>query len=77
MLVKGENLTLAQTQMVKNAFVHRLTIENGYPEKNPCNATCKAISDKQWIKEHAFHFIKDGSRLTFNHKHCEPSFMAD
>ncbi len=77
MLIKGENLTEEQIKIVKNAYIHRLTTENGYPEINPCQATIEAISDKQWIKEHAFYFIKDGSRLSKNRSYCEPAYMAD
>jgi hypothetical protein len=34
------------------------------------------VTDEQWLKEHAFHFIKDGSRLS-GAGHAEPAFMAD
>ena len=77
MLIKGKDLTSRQAEMVKSAYVHRLTHENNYPAHNPCNATVKPITDEQWIKDHAFHFIKDGSRLMANRNHCEPVYMAD
>lgn len=33
------------------------------------------ITDDQWLLEHAFHFVKDGSRLMANN-HAEPAYMA-
>jgi hypothetical protein len=35
------------------------------------------ITDEQWLAEHAFWFVSDGSRLSISHKHCEPAFVAD
>jgi hypothetical protein len=33
-------------------------------------------TDDQWLAEHAFHFVADGSRLMANRRHAEPVFMA-
>lgn len=76
-LVKGENLSSAQVKQVKAVFVHRLTTENGYPQRNPCGATVPAISDEQWIKEHAFYIRSSDGRLADKPNHCEPVFMAE
>lgn len=77
-LIKGENLTPAQVQYVKSAFVYRLTTENGYPQRNPCNARVPAISDAQWIEERAFWFNNDGTPCHARGKsHAEPAFLAD
>lgn len=59
-LIKGENLTPDQIRQVKVAFVHRLTVENGYPQKNPTGAWVEPITDAQWLKGYAFYFRKDG-----------------
>lgn len=34
-------------------------------------------TDDVWLKDHAFYFVSDGSRLDYKHDHCEPSYMAD
>lgn len=36
-----------------------------------------AITDAQWLADHAFHFVKDGSRLHGRRHHAEPAFMAE
>jgi hypothetical protein len=38
--------------------------------------TIPLISDQQWLDEHSFHFIADGSRLSARHKWAEPACMA-
>jgi hypothetical protein len=62
MLIKGEDLTEEQVKMVKAAFVYRYL---------------SILSDDEWIKQHAFHFLKDGTRLSFKHKFAEPHYMAE
>jgi hypothetical protein len=37
----------------------------------------KLVSDDEWIRAHAFHFVRNGSRLAENCKHAEPAYMAD
>ena len=34
-----------------------------------------AVTDQQWIRDHAFSFLKDGSRLTL-HGYAQPVYMA-
>jgi len=75
-LIKGENLNISQIRQVKAAFVYRLTTENGYPRRNPCGATVPAITDQEWIKQHAFYIKRDGS-LAAKPANCEPVYMAE
>lgn len=75
-LIKGENLTPSQVRQVKAAFIYRLTTENGYPKRNPCGARVPAISDAQWLKEHAF-YIKANGNLADRPGYCEPACMAE
>ena len=32
------------------------------------------VTDEQWLREHAFNFVKDGSRLNGRYRHCEPVY---
>lgn len=75
-LIKGSKLNAQAKAEVLRCYVYRLTTENGYPERNPCKARVKAISDAQWLEEHAFYVRKDG-RLAANRHHAQPAFMAD
>lgn len=81
MLIKGLNLNSEQRRQVLSAFIYRWTTDNphrdfawqnvqGQPQIDP-------ISDEQWLADHAFHFVKDGSRLMVNRHYVEPAFMAD
>ena len=81
MLKRGDTLTEQQKREVKNAFIYRWTVENEKrvrsmlrPSQCP---TMAVISDEQWINEHAFHFIADGSRLTHNRSYAEPAYMVE
>ena len=74
-LTKGNELSAQARREVLAAFVHRLTSENGYPARNPCGATIPAISDAQWLDEHAFYVRADGN-LSKEHKYAEPVYMA-
>lgn len=74
-LIKGNQLNEAQKRQVKSAFVHRLTTENGYPQRNPCKARVPAISDAEWLSKHAFYITKAGN-LAGNRHRCEPVYMA-
>lgn len=76
MLVLGSKLSLSTQTAILKAFVYRLTIENGYPRKNPCKARIPTISDAQWLAEHAFYVVKGGSRLMRNRHYAEPHFLA-
>jgi hypothetical protein len=80
MLIRGDRLNDRQRALVLSAFVHRWTIENRrgdfyrrFPKLKP---TCAPVSDRDWIDSHAFHFVKDGSRLMFNRHHAEPHYLA-
>jgi len=75
-LIKGENLTLNQIKQVKAAFVHRPTTENNYPKRNPYGIKIPAVSDEQWVKEHAFYIDANGS-LASKPNYCEPFYLAD
>jgi hypothetical protein len=75
-LVKGDKLAPETRREVLNAFVYRLTSENGYPARNPCGARVPAISDTQWLSEHAFYVRVDG-KLARNRRHAEPCFLAE
>ena len=33
-------------------------------------------SDNEWIRGHAFHFTRDGSRLSARHSFCEPDYLT-
>lgn len=76
-LIKGENLNEQQRRIVLSAYVYRNTIENRINSER-INPNVKiTLTDKDWIKTKAFYFIKDGSRLSGKHKHCEPAYLAD
>lgn len=75
-LVKGSCLTEEQKRNILRAFPYRLTTENGYPQRNPCGASVPAISDSEWIDQHAFYLRKDGN-LASKPNRCEPSYMAE
>lgn len=34
------------------------------------------VSDAEWLQAHAFHFLKDGSRLKERPRYAEPSYAA-
>lgn len=82
-LVKGRDLTPEQVAAVKRAFIYRLTTENGYPQRNPFGPhfdkpTVAAVSDAQWIDDHAFYITKKGELSNANgEKHAEPAWMAE
>lgn len=63
-LIKGIDLTPAQRLQVFAAFTYRTTKQNGYPKRNPCQATVTAINDDEWIQMYAFWFTNDGKALS-------------
>ena len=75
-LTRGDKLTPEQRAAVLRVYVYRLTTENGYAQRNPCRARVPAISDEQWLREHAFYVTKDG-HLSNRHGHCEPAYLAE
>lgn len=80
MLIKGENLNQRQVEQVLSAYVYRWTTGNCMREQvymNISKPTMPLQTDHDWLNDHAFHFVKDGSRLMANRRHCEPAYMAD
>jgi hypothetical protein len=82
MLIKGQDLNYRQRQEVLSAFLYRWTTGNKnrealYADLGHRPPTIPLQTDDEWLKEHAFHFVKDGSRLMFNRHHAEPVYMAD
>lgn len=75
-LIVGDQLTPNQIKQVKAAFVHRATIETGYPKRNPYGLRIPAVSDSQWLKEHAFYIKADGN-LASKPNYCEPFYLAE
>lgn len=73
MLIKGDKLTDKQRQTVLRAFVHRNTVEHPYHLSGGNGKQ----TDAEYLSEHAFYFVKDGSRLSVRHQHCEPAYLAD
>ena len=74
MLIKGENLTEKQKDEVLRAFIYRWTVENTQREsvyKGLSKPTIPLQSDAEWLKTHAFWFVKDGIRLARNRQHAE------
>ena len=83
MLIKGKNLNKRQREEVLNAFGYRWTLENETRarkwHKGFNNATLPTMplqTDEQWLNEHAFHFVRDGSRMMLNRHTAEPHWMA-
>lgn len=81
MLIRGDKLSSDQRRQVLAAFIYRWTSDNGQREAVwrglRSQPTIPLQTDQQWLAEHAFHFTKDGSRLTRNRKHAEPAFLAN
>jgi len=76
MLIKGADLSEKQRRWVLGAFVYRNTHENR-ARAEPLLNTCRLwISDAEWIADHAFHFVADGSRLDLRYKHAEPMCLV-
>lgn len=68
MLIKGKDLNKSQRNEVFINFVYRF--HSIGPDKY-------YKTEQDWLNDHAFYFVKDGSRLSARHKHCVPAFMAD
>jgi hypothetical protein len=76
-LVKGSELTPDQRSQVLNAFVYRHTIQHPSPQSYAKGrAPTPTQTDDDWLREHAFHFTKNG-RLAMNRHYAEPAFMVD
>jgi hypothetical protein len=79
-LIKGSNLTDKQRAIVLSAYIYRWTTGNSRRAEVYAKIGSPKIplqSDETWLAEHAFHFVKDGSRLNANHHYAEPAFLAD
>jgi hypothetical protein len=83
MLIKGTNLTEKQIKLITSGFIYRWTIENTQRESAwktvECQPTIPLQTDREWLNDHAFYFVKDWSRLSkkLGETHCEPHYMAD
>jgi hypothetical protein len=78
MLIRGKDLTTRQKAQVKAAFLYRWTVENDRREavwSKLGKPTMPLQTDEEWINDHAFHFIKDGSRLS-RRSYAEPAYLA-
>lgn len=80
MLIKGSQLNLGQRAMVLERFGYRWTVENEERARRWLRGgrfADELVSDNQWVADHAFYFIKDGSRLDARRVHAEPHYLAD
>lgn len=75
-LIRGDKLPARLQAEVKASYLYRLTIENGYPRQNPCKASVPAITDAQWLAEHAFYVTKRGT-LDARRHYAELHYLAD
>lgn len=79
-IVRGDKLPEHLKREVLNSFIYRWTTGNTRREdvwkKIKGQPRIPLISDEQWLREHAFHVMKDG-RLSLRHHHAEPHYMAD
>jgi len=83
MLIRGDRLTPQQRREVLGAFSMRWTIDNVNRVANWANVpqterpTIDLCTDDEWLRDHAFYFVADGSRLDWRYFFCEPAFMAE
>jgi hypothetical protein len=82
MLIRGDRLTPRQRRLALAAFTYRWTHENPHRQRvwsavKAGQPTIPLQTDDQWLREHAFHFVKDGSRLSDQHRFCVPHYLAD
>ncbi len=81
MLIKGADLNDQQKRQVLSAYIYRWT--SGNPQREAVWAkiegkpTMPLQTDDEFLAEHAFHFVANGSRLKVHPNHCEPVFMAE
>lgn len=82
MLIRGAELNPRQRALVLTAFSYRWTHEN--PRRQSVWSRVRAgtprvplQTDGQWLRDHAFHFVRDGSRLSARHHFCVPHYLAD
>jgi hypothetical protein len=82
MLIRGDRLTACQRALVLAAFSYRRTHENRHRERfwakvKGGRPRIPLQTDTQWLCEHAFYFVKDGSRLSCRNRFCEPHYLAE
>jgi hypothetical protein len=80
MLIKGYRLNDRQRRDVLNVFGYRWTVENMPRAKLWTGKpwpTVTPVTDEQWLRDHAFHFVKSGTRLKAGRHYAEPAYMAD
>jgi hypothetical protein len=84
MLVRGDELSESARREVLAAYGCRWTRENhgrAIEWRRRSGVVCPhgkpRQTDAEWLREHAFHVVKDGSRLMANRRHAEPSCLAD
>jgi hypothetical protein len=84
MLVRGDQLSESARRQVLAAFGYRWTIENesrarqwSRQSRLICPSGFARITDQQWLRQHAFHVVQDGSRLMKNRSHAEPACLAE
>ncbi len=76
-LTKGKDLTQAQRQEVKRAYIYRWTGEHTpAPHVKEGMSRPTHATDNEWIDDHAF-YIDNNGKLSNAHKHCEPVYMAE
>ena len=68
--VRGDLLLPHLRAEVLRRYTYRLTIQNGYPAKNPCKATVPAVSDDEWLRTHAF-YVTSAGKLAYIPNRCE------
>ena len=66
-LVKGSELNDSQRRQVYAAYVNRF---------HAIGTGKYYATDNDWLVDHAFYFTKEG-KLSRNHNHCEPHYLAD
>jgi hypothetical protein len=83
MLVRGDKLSESARREVLESHGHRWTVENEARARRWHWAATidppriPLVTDAQWLREHAFHVVRDGSRLMANRRHAEPACLAD
>ena len=81
--VNGSKLSDSARREVLSAFGYRWTAENEkrarqwYKTSKMEPPTAPLISDGEWLDQHAFHVVKDSTRLSARLCHAEPACMAD
>lgn len=72
-LVRGSDLSPSIKAEVLRSYVHRLTVENGYPKRNPTGATVAPITDAEWLAQYGFHVTAKG---TLDKRHHQAWWMG-